>query len=225
MCIVVSPLIALMQDQRGSCQTALRIVRELRDRKIPCCYLSSSQSASEYRSVMGALKHPKTLCNALFVTPERFQVPEFFQVVQNLHEKGKIILIAIDEAHCISTFLLSLLCDLQVGPRLPLRLSRIVLHPPVAPWNPHHGAVRHCHIRLICSNDSLQGDREGHQDPARDPQRRDRLRVLRPSEHLLHRWGIPHFSSAGREHGQRGQVRPPEAPSSRARQSIGDNLR
>ena len=115
MCIVVSPLIALMQDQCSSSQMVLRIVRELRDRNIPCCYLSSSQSASEYRSVMGGLKNPKTICNALFVTPERFQVSEFIQLVQNLHKEGRIILIAIDEAHCISTFSLFLLCDLQMG--------------------------------------------------------------------------------------------------------------
>ena len=155
MCIVVSPLIALMQDQRLCVSLHSYIVRELRDRRIPCCYLSSSQTTSEYRSVMAGLRNAKTPCNALFVTPERFQVAEFLHIVQDLHKRDRIVLIAIDEAHCISTFCLHCPFQLKVGTRLPLRLSRAVDNSRAASWNPDYGAVCHGHIRRFTTIPSV----------------------------------------------------------------------
>ena len=155
MCIVVSPLIALMQDQRSGFSPHLCVVRELRDRRIPCCYLSSSQTTSEYRSVMVGLRNAKTPCNALFVTPERFQVAEFLHIVQDLHKRGRIVLIAIDEAHCISTFYLHDKPQLKVGTRFPLGLSRSVDNSRAASRNSNYGAVCHGYIRSLTAVASL----------------------------------------------------------------------
>lgn len=109
MCIVVSPLIALMQDQSTFFIHILFLVRELKNRHIPCALLSSAQSTSEYRSVLASLSKPNCTYNLVYVTPERLQITEFITILQNIHKRGGISLIAIDEAHCISTYLLLLL--------------------------------------------------------------------------------------------------------------------
>lgn len=85
-CIVISPLIALMNDQVGS----------LLKKGIRASYINSSLSKSErlerYQNLsLGAYK-------IIYVSPERFQKEEFLNSIKNL----KISLLAIDEAHCIS---------------------------------------------------------------------------------------------------------------------------
>ncbi|GJQ63743.1 MAG: ATP-dependent DNA helicase RecQ [Melioribacteraceae bacterium] len=84
--IVVSPLIALMQDQ----------VDALRKKNIPAGFINSTVSKSDRekrlsRFVAGKLK-------LLYVTPERFRKKEFIEEIK----KAKIDLFAVDEAHCIS---------------------------------------------------------------------------------------------------------------------------
>jgi len=84
--IVISPLIALMQDQ----------VDTLRNRNIPAGFVNSTLSKQERYSrldnfINGNIK-------LLYVTPERFRKPEF---IDRIKEK-KISLLAVDEAHCIS---------------------------------------------------------------------------------------------------------------------------
>ncbi|KNB43803.1 ATP-dependent DNA helicase like [Blastocystis sp. subtype 4] len=91
---VISPLIALMQDQ----------LRELKNRKIPCAYLSSSQTSLEYRSVLKTLNTVPCPYRLLYVTPERFQVAEFVDLLSLIRSRGELTLIAVDEAHCISTW-------------------------------------------------------------------------------------------------------------------------
>ena len=39
----------------------------------------------------------------LYVTPERFQVSEFVDVLQKVSTRNELVCIAVDEAHCIST--------------------------------------------------------------------------------------------------------------------------
>lgn len=83
--LVVSPLIALMQDQ----------VRGLRARGIPAACLNSLQSWQEQQAVLtqyqaGALK-------LLYVSPERLTVPSFRQQVLR-HPPS---LLVVDEAHCV----------------------------------------------------------------------------------------------------------------------------
>ena len=88
--IVVSPLIALMQDQ----VSALKEVGAAAD------FLNSSLSferAMEIERAMlaGAL-------DLLYVAPERLVTPRFLDLLDHLHEAGQLALFAIDEAHCVS---------------------------------------------------------------------------------------------------------------------------
>ena len=94
LCVVVSPLIALMQDQ----------LRELKERNIPCAYLSSAQSTAEYRSVIASLQRKICPYRLLYVTPERLQQSEFMTILLSIQQRGQLVAIAIDEAHCISTW-------------------------------------------------------------------------------------------------------------------------
>ena len=112
LCVVISPLIALMQDQRACVVCISFVVRELKARKIPCAYLSSSQTSLEYRSVLKTLNTVPCPYRLLYVTPERFQVVEFVELLSRLRSRGELDLIAIDEAHCISTFTSSWYDDL-----------------------------------------------------------------------------------------------------------------
>jgi ATP-dependent DNA helicase RecQ len=86
LCLVVSPLIALMKDQ----------VEALRAKNIPTLYIHAGMSFTEVR---------QTLQNAsfgnykfLYISPERIQTELFSEYLPVL----KPSLLAIDEAHCIS---------------------------------------------------------------------------------------------------------------------------
>ena len=84
--IVVSPLIALMQDQ----------VAALKELGVAAAYLNSSLDAAAAMEVerdfaTGRLK-------LLYVAPERLLTPRF----QTLLEEARVALFAIDEAHCVS---------------------------------------------------------------------------------------------------------------------------
>ena len=84
--IVISPLIALMQDQ----------VDALRKKNIPAGFINSTLSKKERDSrledfISGKIK-------LLYVTPERFRKSEFVDKIKSTN----ISLLAIDEAHCIS---------------------------------------------------------------------------------------------------------------------------
>jgi ATP-dependent DNA helicase RecQ len=84
--IVISPLIALMQDQ----------VSVLRRRDIDAAFINSSLSKGEREERYRQVGEGKF--RLLYVTPERFRKPEFVQILQ----KRQINLLAVDEAHCIS---------------------------------------------------------------------------------------------------------------------------
>lgn len=73
-------------------------------RNIPCAHLSSSQTAADYRLVSSNLRKSPCPYRLLYVTPERFQVSEFISTLSNLRERGELVMIAVDEAHCISTY-------------------------------------------------------------------------------------------------------------------------
>ncbi|MES2734476.1 MAG: DNA helicase RecQ [Bacteroidota bacterium] len=88
MCVVVSPLIALMKDQ----------VEALRVNGVDAAFLNSSQNSSQQRAIEekclnGQLK-------LLYVSPEKLLSEGFFQFLHEL----TINLFAIDEAHCISAW-------------------------------------------------------------------------------------------------------------------------
>jgi ATP-dependent DNA helicase RecQ len=84
--IVVSPLIALMQDQ----------VDALHEAGVQAAYLNSSLSGEEQREVERRLMAGEL--NMLYVAPERLLTPRFL----NLLEQTEVALFAIDEAHCVS---------------------------------------------------------------------------------------------------------------------------
>jgi ATP-dependent DNA helicase RecQ len=88
--VVVSPLIALMQDQ----------VDALLQAGVRAAYLNSSQdyetaSATEKRLMKGEL-------DLLYVAPERLLTERFLALLDRLYEDRRIALFAIDEAHCVS---------------------------------------------------------------------------------------------------------------------------
>jgi ATP-dependent DNA helicase RecQ len=84
--LVVSPLIALMDDQ----------VASLRHRKIPAtCIHSMLEARERERRLADTLAGRNKL---LYLTPERFRVPGFLERIRSL----QVSLLAIDEAHCVS---------------------------------------------------------------------------------------------------------------------------
>jgi ATP-dependent DNA helicase RecQ len=83
---VVSPLIALMEDQ----------VVGLRELGIPAGYLNSSQSYDEQMQIMQQARNGRL--RLLYAAPETLLKPE---VMQLLHD-ARVECLAIDEAHCIS---------------------------------------------------------------------------------------------------------------------------
>jgi ATP-dependent DNA helicase RecQ len=85
-CLVVSPLIALMQDQ----------IRQLKSRDIPAIALHSGMS---YRELNLELENAaRGRYKFLYVSPERLQSRDFRTWLKSMD----ISLIAVDEAHCIS---------------------------------------------------------------------------------------------------------------------------
>ena len=84
--IVVSPLIALMQDQ----------VEALRQLGVRAAFLNSSLGEADARRVLADL-HGGRL-DLLYVAPERLMMPGFLDRFDDI----PVALLAIDEAHCIS---------------------------------------------------------------------------------------------------------------------------
>jgi ATP-dependent DNA helicase RecQ len=84
--IVISPLIALMQDQ----------VEALRQLGVRAAFLNSTQDASE--AAAGERQMLAGELDLLYVAPERLLTPRFLSLL----ERTKIALFAIDEAHCVS---------------------------------------------------------------------------------------------------------------------------
>ncbi len=86
MCLVVSPLIALMKDQ----------VLNLNKRGIKSLCLSSQSSSQEQFVMLDNCIHGKV--KMLYVTPERLRQRVFIEHFKQMN----VSLIAVDEAHCIS---------------------------------------------------------------------------------------------------------------------------
>ena len=84
--LVISPLIALMQDQ----------VDALKKKNIPAEFINSTVKPDKRKTVLESFVNGKT--KLLYVTPERFRKHEFVNIIT----KVNISLLAVDEAHCIS---------------------------------------------------------------------------------------------------------------------------
>src|SRR5437660_3297429 len=88
--IVISPLIALMHDQ----------VDRLKTNDIAATFVNSSLSTSErsqreQAALNGNLK-------LLYVAPERLLTRNFLYLLDEVHERVGLSLLAVDEAHCVS---------------------------------------------------------------------------------------------------------------------------
>ena len=89
--LVVSPLIALMQDQ----------VRLLEDNGIAATFINSSLDYSEMSRRTATLLRGEY--KLLYLAPERLLQPEFISgVLPRLHASQSISALVIDEAHCVS---------------------------------------------------------------------------------------------------------------------------
>lgn len=86
LCLVISPLIALMEDQ----------VNTLIEKNIPAAALVSGMKLQEQEEIILAAESNDL--KFLYVSPERLQSKKFITSLQYL----PISLIAVDEAHCIS---------------------------------------------------------------------------------------------------------------------------
>ncbi len=89
-CIVVSPLIALMHDQVGA----------LHELGVPAAFLNSTLDASQAGEVEQQMLRGELAL--LYVAPERLNTPRFLALLQCLYEQKLLSLFAIDEAHCVS---------------------------------------------------------------------------------------------------------------------------
>ncbi len=88
--IVVSPLIALMQDQ----------VDALKQLGVRAAFLNSSQGAEEAREITAQLMRGHL--QIVYVAPERLLMSGFLTLLEEIEEGAGIALFAIDEAHCVS---------------------------------------------------------------------------------------------------------------------------
>jgi ATP-dependent DNA helicase RecQ len=89
--LVVSPLIALMQDQ----------VRQLRNNGIAAAFINSSLDAAGIQRTTAALLRGEY--KLLYLAPERLLLPEFLDgPVRQLEQGIGINAFVIDEAHCVS---------------------------------------------------------------------------------------------------------------------------
>jgi ATP-dependent DNA helicase RecQ len=88
--LVVSPLIALMQDQVGALEEA----------GVHAAFLNSTLDGDEARSIERELLSGRLVL--LYAAPERILTPRFLAMLDSLHERRLLSLVAIDEAHCVS---------------------------------------------------------------------------------------------------------------------------
>lgn len=96
--IVVSPLLSLIQDQ------IITLVAKL---GIPATFLNSQQTGPQTVAIMKELRKFKPSCKLLYVTPEKIAGSTSFQdILTSLQQKGQLARFVIDEAHCVSQWVM-----------------------------------------------------------------------------------------------------------------------
>ncbi|XP_052544206.1 ATP-dependent DNA helicase Q5 isoform X2 [Tympanuchus pallidicinctus] len=90
--IVISPLIALIQDQ----------VDHLLALKIKACSLNSKLSAQEKKTILADLASEKPQIKLLYITPEMAAASSFQPTLNSLVSRNLLSYLVIDEAHCVS---------------------------------------------------------------------------------------------------------------------------
>ncbi|MEB3331435.1 MAG: ATP-dependent DNA helicase RecQ [Synechococcaceae cyanobacterium] len=90
--VVISPLVALMQDQ----------VHQLRRRGIASACLHRGLELHERRELLARLRQNRL--RLLYLAPERLAVEASRDLLQEGLETGRFVALAVDEAHCISAW-------------------------------------------------------------------------------------------------------------------------
>ena len=90
--LVVSPLVALMEDQ----------VRQLRARAIPAACLHAGMTPEDRQQVWRLLAEGSL--RLLYLAPERLQSSQIRDLILSAHTLGRLVALAVDEAHCISAW-------------------------------------------------------------------------------------------------------------------------
>ncbi|KAF2851288.1 hypothetical protein T440DRAFT_449322 [Plenodomus tracheiphilus IPT5] len=94
--IVVSPLLSLMEDQVAACEQRFGMQAFL---------INGESTAAQKNMIMDALKErdPQKFIQILYVTPEMLSKNQrMVGTLQQLHSRGHLARIVIDEAHCVS---------------------------------------------------------------------------------------------------------------------------
>ncbi|XP_024017198.1 ATP-dependent DNA helicase Q-like 3 [Morus notabilis] len=92
--LVVCPLIALMENQ----------VAALKEKGIAAEFLSSTQKSSVKNKIYEDIDSGKPSLRLLYVTPEMIATSAFMSKLTKIYMRGLLNLLAIDEAHCISSW-------------------------------------------------------------------------------------------------------------------------
>ena len=90
--LVISPLVALMEDQ----------VQHLQRRGIAAACLHRGLDPSRRRELLKRVRGNRL--RLLYLAPERLQVEATRQLLEEIHGEGTLVGLAIDEAHCISAW-------------------------------------------------------------------------------------------------------------------------
>jgi ATP-dependent DNA helicase RecQ len=90
--LVVSPLVALMQDQ----------VSQLQRRGIPAACLHRDLAAGDRMDLQQRLRQGRL--RLLYLAPERLQLEGTRQLLEEQLDQGALVALAVDEAHCISAW-------------------------------------------------------------------------------------------------------------------------
>jgi ATP-dependent DNA helicase RecQ len=90
--LVISPLVALMEDQ----------VQHLQRRGIPAACLHRGLDPARRRDLIARVRSNRL--RLIYLAPERLQVEATRQLLEDIHAQGQLVGVAIDEAHCISAW-------------------------------------------------------------------------------------------------------------------------
>ncbi|RUS90125.1 hypothetical protein EGW08_002092 [Elysia chlorotica] len=90
--LVVSPLIALMQDQ----------LEHLADIGIHAETINSKLRVDERTRIVSDLLSREPKVKLLYITPEQAATESFRSIVEKMHARGKVSYFVVDEAHCVS---------------------------------------------------------------------------------------------------------------------------
>ena len=90
--LVVSPLVALMEDQ----------VLHLQRRGIPAACLHQGLDPGRRRQLLERVRENRL--RLLYLAPERLQVEATRRLLEEIQDEGHLVAVAVDEAHCISAW-------------------------------------------------------------------------------------------------------------------------